>query len=293
MKPSLCMIALAAVASGCGSGGVAAVPSPCGEAGSCDDSIVVDVVWLQAHVDDTDLQIIDAREGGFETSRIPGALHIPPSALATTIEDVSSQAMPAVEAQPVLRAAGLRNGTTAVVYGAPPEYDPARIVWLLTYYQHGDVRYLDGGLAAWIAAGGETDTDTPSSNATEYTIGDINDDLRVTGSWVLSQLGEEPYDDPAIQLVDARSLAEYDSGHIPSADLVQWTDNLRDGFFRPVDEVEALYPDLDPTALTVTYCLAGWRASVAWLTLTWLGYDDVRVYDGSWIEWGNGEFPVE
>ncbi len=42
-----------------------------------------------------------------------------------------------------------------------------------------------------------------------------------------------------------------------------------------------------------TYCLIGWRASVAWLALTWLGFDDVRVYDGSWLEWGAGGFPVE
>lgn len=51
---------------------------------------------------------------------------------------------------------------------------------------------------------------------------------------------------------------------------------------------------LDPTRTAVAYCLAGWRASVARLTLTWLGFEDVRVYDSSWLEWGaGGRFPIE
>ena len=194
---------------------------------------------------------------------------------------------------PVLQAAGLRNDATAVVYGAPPEYDPARIVWLLNYYQHGDVRYLDGGFAAWSDAGGAIDTDPPSISPTDYTILAVDDDLRVTGNWVLTQLGAEPYDNPAIQLVDARSAGEYDNDHIPSADHVNWMDNLSLGFLRPVDELEPLYVGIEPAEIVVTYCLAGWRGSFAWLTLTWLGYEDVRVYDGSWLEWGNGSFPVE
>jgi thiosulfate/3-mercaptopyruvate sulfurtransferase len=115
----------------------------------------------------------------------------------------------------------------------------------------------------------------------------------VEGDWVLSQLGDEPYDMPAIQLVDARSEDEYDAGRIPSARSVNWTRNLDGGLLRSQTELEALYEGMDPAETTVSYCVSGWRGSFDWLTLTALGYDDVRLYDGSWNEWGAGGFPVE
>jgi thiosulfate/3-mercaptopyruvate sulfurtransferase len=256
-------------------------------------ALVVDVGWLEEHLGDPEVQLIDARASGFEGSRIPGAIHLRPGDLATTLNGVPSQVAPPIEAQPVLRAAGLRNDVIAVVYGAPPEYDPSRVVWSLRYYGHRDVRYLDGGYAAWVAREGALDSDPPSAEPSTYTIVGVDEDLRATGDWVLSQLGDAPYLAPAIQLVDARSPGEYDSGHIPSAASGNWTQNLNDGFLRSRPELEALYPGMDPTKTTVTYCVSGWRGSFAWLTLSALGYEDVRLYDGSWNEWGNGSFPVE
>jgi len=255
--------------------------------------MVVDTDWLEAHLGDPDVQLIDTRFLGYEASRIPGAIHLRPDDLATTVDDIPRQVASPIQAQPVLRTAGLRNDVIAVVYGESPEYDPSRIVWTLRYYAHGDVRYLDGGYAAWVAAGGSVDTDPPSIKLTEYTIVGVDEDLRVTGDWVLSQLGDEPYDMPTIQLVDARLQGEYDAGRIPSARNVNWTRNLDSGLLRSQSELEALYEGMDPATTAVTYCVSGWRGSFAWLTLTALGYDDVRLYDGSWNEWGTGGFPVE
>jgi thiosulfate/3-mercaptopyruvate sulfurtransferase len=256
-------------------------------------SMVVDTDWLEAHLGDPDVQLIDTRGSGYEASRIPGAIHLRPGDLATTVDGVPAQVAPPMDAQPVLRMAGLRNDVIAVVYGGPPEYDPSRIVWTLRYYGHGDVRYLDGGYAAWVAAAGALDNDPPSTESTEYTIVGVDEDLRVTGDWVLSRLGEAPYEMPAIQLVDARSEGEYAAGRIPSARSVNWTRNLESGFLRSQTELEALYEGMNPAMTTVTYCVSGWRGSFDWLTLTALGYEDARLYDGSWNEWGSGGFPVE
>jgi len=259
-------------------------------------SLVVDADWLKVHLDDPNLQPVDTRGApAFEASRIPGAVRLRPEQLAMSDGDVPSQVAPPMLAEPVLRAAGLRNDSIAVVYGEAPEFDPARVVWTLHYYGHGDVRYLDGGYAAWLEADGTVDAEPPTTEATDYTITELNEAHRVTGDWVLSQLGDAPYDMPSIQLVDARLPQEYDAGRIPTARHVQWTANLNAGFLRSIAEIEALHDGLDPSEPTVTYCLTGWRGSFAWLALTYLGYEDVRLYDGSWKEWGDPDaaFPVE
>ena len=262
---------------------------------SCPSDGVVDVAWLQARLGHPDLQVIDTR-ASFGGGHIPGALPLRPEHLATTIAGIDFEMMPPALAEPVLSGIGLRRDATVIVYGVSPEYDPARVVWSLYYLGHPDVRYLDGGWNAWVAAGGPTAAGAPVAGApTTYVANPLRTDVRVTSDFVLAQIGSPPYDSPAIQLVDARSSGEYTAGHIPSAILQAWPSNLVVGHLKPRGDLEALYSGLgfDPTRTTVTYCLIGWRASVSWLALHWLGFDDARLYDGSWTEWGAGGFPVE
>lgn len=269
---------------------VAAIPPA-----SCPADIVVDASWLGARLGSDDVQVIDTR-AAFGGSHIPGALPLRPENLATTIGGIALEVMPPALAEPVLSGIGLRRDATVVIYGAAPEYDPARMVWTLHYLGHPDVRYLDGGFAAWVAGGGPVAAGAPVAGAPSgYVIDAVRGDDIVSGAWVLSQLGPPPYDAPLAQLVDARTSGEYTSGHIPSAVFEPWPQNLSAGLLKPRAALEDLYAGLglDPTQTTVAYCLVGWRASVTWLTLVWLGFDDVRNYDGSWTEWGAGGFPVE
>ncbi len=256
---------------------------------------IVDVAWLAERLDDPNVQIVDARTQAaeFEAGHVPGALRLDPFELSAVVDGIPAQIAPVAVAEPILRERGLRAGTTVVVYGKPPEFDPVRVQWALRYYGHRDVRYLDGGYAAWVGAGGSVEVGPSRNGPSEYAIGGPVGPLRVTGDWVLEQLGDPPYADPAVQIVDARAPEEFDAGRIPSSRLIRWSTNLSDGFLLSRSEIEALHAGLDESKTTVVYCLAGWRASFAWLVLTWLGFEDVRVYDGSWFEWGEGgRFPI-
>ena len=262
---------------------------------SCPAETVVPAGWLKGRLGTPDVQVIDTR-ASFTGGHVPGALPLRPENLATTISGISFQMMPPALAEPVLSGIGLRRDATVVVYGTAPEYDPARTVWALTYLGHPDVRYLDGGWNGWLAAGGTTAPGAPVAAApTSYVASPYRPEVRETAGSVLTQLGAPPYDMPSIQLADARSSSEYTTAHIPSALFAPWQDDLVAGFLKPRGDLETFYDGLgfDPAAPTVAYCLVGWRASVAWLTLRWLGYEDVRVYDGSWLEWGAGGYPVE
>ena len=291
-RPSLGLAFLLSIAAcGSASSGAECEALTMEECGEPDDGmpreseLLVDTAWLSERLGDPSVQAVDARGGAFSSARIPGAVSLTPGDLSRTIDGVSGQLLPPDEAEAVLRAAGLHNGVTAVVYGASPEYNPARIVWALRYYGHSDVRYLDGGFGAWVEADGAVEDGPPNVAPSEYELGPVVESLRVTGDWVLEQLGDPPYDMPAIQLVDARSAREYEDGHIPSARSVDWTRNLVGGFLRPATELDTLYQGLDPSLTTVTYCASGQRGSFAWLSLTALGFEDVRLYDGSWNEW--------
>jgi thiosulfate/3-mercaptopyruvate sulfurtransferase len=90
----------------------------------------------------------------------------------------------------------------------------------------------------------------------------------------------------AVVLVDARSPEEFAAGHIPGALGIDWHENVAGGALRATSELAALYAEIDREATVVAYCKSGMRASLTFVVLQALGYPDVRLYDGSWNEWG-------
>lgn len=105
-------------------------------------------------------------------------------------------------------------------------------------------------------------------------------------------------EDPELRLIDTRGPAEFSGeqlraargGHIPNAILWPWEQNLSaDGTMRDPQEIcaRAQAAGLLPEQELVTYCQGGVRAAHAALALRIAGYPRVRVYDGSWAEWGN------
>jgi thiosulfate/3-mercaptopyruvate sulfurtransferase len=92
-------------------------------------------------------------------------------------------------------------------------------------------------------------------------------------------------------MVDARTEGEFLQGRIPGAVNVNYPLNARTDpprFWKPVDELEALYGRAGVTAgkRIIPYCTSGVRSAVTFFTLSLMGYDRLALYTGSWAEWG-------
>ncbi len=194
-------------------------------------------------------------------------------------------------AQEAFRAAGVQDEQPVVVYDGAKSMGAARAWWLLNYYGKTDVRVLNGGYAAWVAAGLPTQT-----GEVVLPEGDIV--LTPGGRRLLDADGVEHYLDRH-QVVDARQASRFRgedepidpvAGHIPGAINIPALRNVDDtGRFLPADDLELRFTDrgIQPDRRTAIYCGSGIQACHMALALevAEVGHYDPAVYIGSWSDW--------
>ncbi len=273
--------------------------------------LLVDTSWLTDHLDDSQVRLIDVRDpAAYAQGHLPGAANIPTGDIASTVNGIPME-FDRNDVETALSRAGLTPEMTVVVYDNLGMMNAARMFWTLEYVGHQDARLLDGGWNAWIGSDGETTTQSPTFETSSYPIR-LEAAKLITAEELLSRL-----DDPGTIIVDARSPQEYTGevklaergGHIPGAANLVWLDMLQGGdtvytidenwvaeladedveYFKPAGEIEAILAGLDitPDKEIVTYCQTFWRGAHLYFALRLMGFDRVRGYDGSWVEWGN------
>jgi thiosulfate/3-mercaptopyruvate sulfurtransferase len=251
--------------------------------------------WLAAHLHDPAVRVVEVDV----SSRAYDEWHIDGAVLWNVYQDLKDADYRLVDTASVerlLARSGISPDSTVVFYG----YAPAMGFWLMKLCGHQDVRILDCSRDAWQAGGRAMNSQATEPAAARYVLPAHDGRLRADHTAVRNAIGV-----PGETLVDVRTWDEYRgerfwpsgglepggrAGHVPSA-VHQPIDGLYDerGAFRPVTDLRAVFSavNLDGGDELITYCTIGGRACTAWFVLTYLlGRDHVRVYDGSWAEWG-------
>jgi thiosulfate/3-mercaptopyruvate sulfurtransferase len=270
---------------------------------------IVSTAWLVEHLGDDGLVVLECDEDVllYHTGHIPGARKL--DWHLDLNDDVQRDYVSPEAFAAMCSARGIRRDSTVVVYGDNFNWWAAYALWVFSLFGHEDVRLLDGGRATWQAEGRPMTEEDPIVEPSDYPVAARDDaTIRAFKEDVLAHIGSGP-------LVDVRSPGEFSGellhmpdypqegvqrgGHVPTARNVPWKRAAEeDGSFKAVDDLRAIYADeqgLAPGDDVITYCRIGERSSHTWFVLTHLlGFERVRNYDGSWVEWGNAvRVPIE
>ena len=176
----------------------------------------------------------------------------------------------------------------------------------LQYFGGSNVRVYHEGIEDWAAAGRPVSRDARQLPPVALKL-EINPNVAVTTKEMVAQLNK-----PDVQIVDARTPKEFTGedirairgGHIPGAINIpyeqNWVDPETPGklarkqvtsnagmSLKSVEDLRRLYSKLDPKKETIVYCQSGVRASETAGVLQHLGFTNVKVYDSSWLGYGN------
>lgn len=249
---------------------------------------------LAKSLSDPNLIIIDTRSyKEYSVEHIPGAVNL--DLFYYHWSDTSKEGMKAfdMEMQKLLSYVGITKEKEVVFYDEVSGMSAARGVWLLIYFSHPQVFMLDGGMKKWKSSGLSLETKTNGFKPAKFS-GKVNSGVVASYEYINKNLEK-------IKLVDARTREEFDGtviraargGHIPHAINIDWNLNVaNDGTIKNNKSLSDLYP-LSQEDEIVTYCQGGYRAANSFLALKKLGFKNVKVYLGSWGEWGNRlELPI-
>ncbi len=241
---------------------------------------------------------VGPRDSAYRAGHVPGARFLPLAEVATTVNGVANEFPPFDSLQRSFAHLGVGDASRVALYGDDAGLEAAR-AWvaldLLGLADHAAV--LDGGLPAWRALNLPLDAGPPVPVVPARLSVRPGAGRVVTAEFVRAHLG-----DSTVLLIDARPRDQWAAGHIPGAASLYWMNQLTpQGLVRPMPELHHLLwreagANRPAVRTIVTYCRTGMQASHAYFVARYLGYPDVRLYDGSFSDWaspGAADRPVE
>lgn len=254
--------------------------------------------WLAEHQDQA--LVIDVRRAPlYWLGHIDGAQHVDRSDFLATRNHVVSLVPDVESLATLLGNLGATHDTPIVVYAEDDNPYAARLVWTLQYHGHSKAYVLDGGYQKWSKEGRPTSLLASAKPEPEkYVLAASTrfPEVRAEADYIQTRIGH-----PGAVVWDTRTPGEHAGtdiranrgGHIPGAVHLNWTDLQKEvsgvKVLKDRDEIARLLEShgLTPDKEIVAHCQTGIRSSYATLVLLGLGYERIKNYDGSWIEWAN------
>lgn len=262
--------------------------------------LMVDTEWLAKHKSNNNIVIIDMTSDDLQYSRyhIPGAIRLAYSDIVTRRKhDKVTVRLADGALEKGLGSLGISADHHVVIYDDIGSMEAGRLVWELERIGHTNVSVLDGGLVQWVLDGRKVDNIPVKRKPVRYVKAAKGRDNEADIDYV-----REASEKGIARLLDVRSREEYmghprypRSGHIPGAMWLGWDSNVDfENGFKLKTEKELLMSlksvgITDKKAPLVVYCRSGHRASQSYLTLRRLGFEDVRLYDGSMAEYSQNK----
>lgn len=246
-------------------------------------------IWLKEHLGDPNLVILDTRP---KVAYMYGHIQ---NSISLTVEQVITVSPHGAHLVPdekfcseIFGSIGIDDAKTVIVAGESMDPSVARIAWTLDYLGHPDTKMLDVGIGAWQNLGFPMTRAQKKLPATKFAP-KMKPEIRIESDDLNDSLGK-------VTIVDARSPQEYFGGHIPGSILSPFTDGLgQNGFlFDTKESLESLYAEKIPKGKEIVcYCMHGHRASSLFYQLKIAGYENVKLYDGSFVDWYSKRLPLE
>lgn len=269
-----------------------------------DPRTLVSTEWLEAHLKDPDLRILDASwylpDAGRDSKAEYSAAHIP-GARFFDIDEIADKrsGLPHMAPQTEMfisrmRAMGVGDGHQVVVYDGAGLFSAARVWWTFRLMGKTDIAVLDGGFPKWQAEGRPVEDMAPVMRDRHITVQRQAHLVRdVTQVAAAAKLGDHAIIDarPPTRFKgeEAEPRAGLRSGHIPGSVNVPYRSVLNaDGTMKSPPELEKVFVSagVDLKKPVITTCGSGVTAAVLSLALERIGKRDHSLYDGSWAEWG-------
>jgi thiosulfate/3-mercaptopyruvate sulfurtransferase len=282
--------------------------------------VLVDTGWLHSHLEDPDLVVVDLRwrEDGLgrdlhRAGHIPGAVFLDwASDLVDPEHPVAFMLAPPDRFAEAMRRSGIGEASRVVAYADRFGSGPYRLWWACRAYGHDQVRVLDGGLEKWLAEGRPLSAEAPAPRRTTWSprpapttalpataedvaAAELDPRVRVLDSRPHSQFrGQAVWFETGPVRADADGIARTPRGEL-RAGRVPWAANVpvaelfhRDRTMRSPAELRQLFAraGVPEGGTAITYCGVGISASALLFALHRAGFDDARLYDSSWEEWG-------